>query len=557
MLTQLHIQNFTLVDHLALDLRQGMTVITGETGAGKSILLGALSLAVGDRTDASKVRAGASKADITATFDVSRLTAVQAWLMQHDLTQSDSPHECLLRRVITHDGKSKAFINGHPVTLAQLRALGDQLVDIHSQHEHQSLLIKDTHRRLLDEYAAHAPLLDEVRLAYREWQTRRAQFIARRDNQEEISARFQLLHYQVSELEQLNLGNTELAELEAEQRQLTHIDDILRSTHQVQTLCSDDEQGLRAQLHRALQLMRHLPEKNATLKNAEELLDSAVISIEEAARELDYFIDGSAPNPGRLQEVEDRLTAIYDIARKHRTQPEALPELFEGLSLELESLRGSDASLDQLESLMQSAQAHYQKLALTLSKGRQKAATQLAKAVNQQLKLLAMENANLSISLTPLEDKCNSHGLEDIEFLVSTNPGQAPRALAKVASGGELSRISLAIQVVTAQTSATPSLVFDEVDVGIGGATGEVVGQLLRELGESGQVMCVTHLAQVASKGHHHLRVAKSSQKDSTASHLEVLNAEERVEEIARMMGGIKMTEQTRAHAREMLAVAV
>lgn len=554
MLTHLNIQNFTLVDQLDLDIKPGMTVITGETGAGKSIMLDALALTLGDRAEADRVRVGASRADITATFDTSAIPSAQEWLMNMDLQQPDNPQECLLRRLINNEGKSKSYINGQPVTLQQLRILGEMLIDIHSQHEHQSLLLKDTHRRLLDDFANQSELAKQVRLAFREWQSRLEHYVHLRDNAAEVSARFQLLSYQVDELTQLDLQANEIDKLEAEQRSLANAEDILHGSQQLAAICSDDEQGLTITLHRALQIMRNLPEKSAALQAAEELLVSAQIQVDEAQHEIDRHIDSFNLDPERLAVVEDRLTAIYDIARKHRIQPEELPQLIERLSAELEQLEGGDAKLDQLAQQVASAEKAYRQLAEQLSAKRTKAGIALAKQVNEQLKNLAMENAKLTVSLIPQTDKPSANGLEEVEFLISTNPGQSPRPLAKVASGGELSRISLAIQVITAQTSATPTLVFDEVDVGIGGATGDVVGKLLRQLGEKGQVICVTHLAQVASKGHQHLQVVKTANKTSAQSTLVELGGDAKVEEIARMLGGIKVTEQSLAHAREILS---
>lgn len=553
MLTHLNIQNFTLVDRLDLDIKPGMTVITGETGAGKSIVLDALALTLGDRAEAERVRTGATRADITATFDTSAIPSAQEWLLNMDLQQPDNPQECLLRRLINNEGKSKSYINGQPVTLQQLRTLGEMLIDIHSQHEHQSLLIKDTHRRLIDEFAGQTDLAKQVRLAFREWQSRLEHFIHLRDNAADVSARFQLLSYQFNELEQLGLQPGEQAKLEAEQRSLANAEEILHGSQQLTAFCGDDEQGLSVNLHRALHILRNLPEKSAALQTAEELLTSAQIQVEEAQHEIDRHIDSFNLDPARLAVVEDRLSAIYDLARKHRIQPEELPVFIEKLSAELEQLQGGDGKLDQLAQQVAQAEKAYRQLAEQLSTKRSKAGTSLAKQVNEQLKLLAMTNANFSVSLLPLTDKPGPNGLEDVEFLISTNPGQAPRPLAKIASGGELSRISLAIQVITAKTSATPTLVFDEVDVGIGGGTGDVVGQLLRQLGERGQVICVTHLAQVASKGHQHLQVVKTSGKKSAESTLVELAGENKVEEIARMLGGLKITDQSLAHAREML----
>lgn len=553
MLTHLNIQNFTLVDRLDLDIKPGMTVITGETGAGKSIVLDALALTLGDRAEADRVRTGASRADITATFDTSAIPSAQEWLLNMDLQQPDNPQECLLRRLINNEGKSKSYINGQPVTLQQLRILGEMLMDIHSQHEHQSLLIKDTHRRLIDEFAGQTDLAKQVRLAFREWQSRLEHYVHLRDNAADVSARFQLLSYQFNELEQLGLQAGELAKLEAEQRSLANAEEILHGSQQLAAFCGDDEQGLSVNLHRALHILRSLPEKSAALQTAEELLTSAQIQVEEAQHEIDRHIDSFNLDPARLAVVEDRLSAIYDLARKHRIQPEELLAFVDKLSAELEQLQGGDGKLDQLAQQVAQAEKAYRQLAEQLSAKRSKAGTSLAKQVNEQLKLLAMTNASLSVSLLPLTDKAGPNGLEDVEFLISTNPGQAPRPLAKIASGGELSRISLAIQVITAQTSATPTLVFDEVDVGIGGATGDVVGQLLRQLGERGQVICVTHLAQVASKGHQHLQVVKTASKKSAESTLVELAGESKVEEIARMLGGLKITDQSLAHAREML----
>lgn len=554
MLTHLSIRNFTLVDQLDLDVKPGMTAITGETGAGKSIVLDALAQTLGDRADGQRVRTGAKRADIHASFDIRHIRNASQWLEEHELLDEEMPGDCLLRRVITAEGRSKAFINGRPVTLQQLRQLGEMLIDIHSQHEHQSLLRKDTHRQLLDEYAGQSELAMQVRQAYRHWQERRSAFEQLRDNAEEMSARFQLLSYQVDELEQLSLAEGELDELEAEQRSLANAEEILRSSHELAALCSDDDQGLSVMLHRALHLLRDMPEKSGALQEAEQLLNSSQIQVDEAQREVDRHIDQFNLDPERLREVEERLSAIYEVARKHRIGPEQLPSLFEELSRELGQLQGGDEHLEQLEREAEAAEATYRKVATTLSKARQSASNKLAKAVNQQLIDLAMPNARLEVSLKPLENKPGPHGLEEVEFIISTNPGQPARSLNKVASGGELSRVSLAIQVVTARTSATPTLVFDEVDVGIGGATGDVVGRLLRQLGQGGQVICVTHLAQVASKGHQHLRVSKTASKKTAQSTLVALEGEEKIEEIARMLGGMTVTEQSLAHAREMVA---
>lgn len=555
MLTHLTIQNFTLVEHLDLDLQAGMTVITGETGAGKSIVLDALGQTLGDRADADRIRAGSERADITASFDVSHHAAARRWLGEHDLL-ADNPAECLLRRVLGRDGKSRGYINGRPATLQQLRTLGEMLIDIHSQHEHQSLLQRDTHRRLLDDFGGHADLARQVRQAFRVWQQRQESLDQVRQRSAESEARFQLLSYQVEELDQLALQEGELERLESEQRSLANAGDILQNSHRLLAICNDDEQGLLTGLNRALQLFRDFPEKSTALQEAEQLLESARIQVEEAQREIDHHLDQFAADPERLYEVEQRLSLLYDMARKHRIDAGELIDLSQRLAGELSQLQQSEGSIEQLEQACAEALADYRQLAGQLSQKRQKTAAKLAKAVNAQLKQLAMDNAAFSVQLAEQPERVSAAGQEDIEFLISTNPGQTPRSLAKVASGGELSRISLAIQVITAQTSATPSLVFDEVDVGIGGATGDVVGNLLRQLGDRGQVICVTHLAQVASKGHHHLQVVKTASKQQAESTLRPLNAEDRVAEIARMLGGLTTSGQSLAHAREMLAMA-
>ncbi|MYM64508.1 DNA repair protein RecN [Pseudomaricurvus sp. HS19] len=553
MLTHLSVQNFTLVDLLELELQQGMTVITGETGAGKSILLDALGLTLGDRAESDRVRQGRERADICATFNVSDIPAAQAWLDRHDL---DSGEECLLRRVVTRDGRSRGYINGQPVPLAQLKELGEKLIDIHGQHAHQSLLRKDNHRHLLDDYAAHPQLLQTTRERYQVWQKAQQAFEQWRDNAEEITARTQLLRYQLDELEALALEPGELEKLEQEQRELASAETILQAGQGVVQMCEDDEAGLTSAISRALQQLHRLRDKPDALQIAEDLLQSAQIQIQEAQHELTLYIDSFEMDPQRLAWIDERLGSCYDIARKHRIDTGELLALQQSLTEELQQLGGDEQQLDQLEEAARQARASYLESAEKLSGKRRLAAERLQKAINNQLQALAMKNAVLAISLQSNAGQPGSHGIDDIEFLISTNPGQKPKALAKVASGGELSRISLAIQVVTAQSSTTPTLVFDEVDVGIGGATADVVGELLRTLGEQGQVLCVTHLPQVASKGHQHLQVRKESDQASAQSTLTALEGDEKIMEIARMMGGLQMTKQTIAHAREMLELA-
>jgi DNA repair protein RecN (Recombination protein N) len=548
-LIHLGIDNFTLVDKLDLELHPGMTAITGETGAGKSILLDALGLTLGDRADADRIRTGHKRADIHASFNIERLSAARQWLQEQEL---DAEEECLLRRVITTDGRSRAYINGQPVTLAQLRSLGEMLIDIHAQHEHQSLLKKDTQRRLLDEYAGHESLVKKVGEAYREWQNTLVRLSTLQENAEEANARLQLLRYQVEELDQLAIQPGEVAQLESEQKMLSNSEAILHNSYKLVALCGGESQSILEGLNHAVQIVSDLPEDIPAFREAAQMLASAQIQIEEAQHGIERYVDGFELDPERLQAVEDRLTAIFDTARKHRMQPEELSALHQSLSTELQGLSGADGDLGQLAAKAECLEADYRQLAQTLSAQRKTAGKQLAKAVNQQLKKLAMEHARLETELTPA-DKPGATGLEEVQLVISTNPGQPLKPLVKIASGGELSRISLAIQVVTAQTSPAPTLVFDEIDVGIGGATADVVGQLLRQLGEKAQIICVTHLAQVASKAHSHLRVNKITKGTQVVTTLEQLNPEQKVEEIARMIGNNKMTQTSLDHAREMI----
>lgn len=553
MLLHLSISQFTLVDQLELEFGTGTSALTGETGAGKSITLDALGLALGDRGNAELVRVGSQRADISATFDIGDHPAAAAWLEEQEL---DVGREVILRRTIGADGRSRAYINGQPVTLLQLRALGEQLIDIHSQHEHQSLLKKDTHRRLLDEFARAQELAAETRIHFKTWRDQHRRYRSLADSAEETQARRELLEYQLEELDQLNLQAGEIEELESEQRQLANAGQILNGSYQLAALLSGGEGDIAEQLHRALQLLSAMPEQSPALAEVAQMLDTARIQVDEAAGTLSRHIDRFEMDPERLAEIEERLSAIYQTARKHRVQPDELPALQQQLQAELDDIGTPDA-LDKLAAECEKLEAHYREAAGKLSRLRERAAAELAEAVNKQLAELAMPHARVELALQPVEKPAAS-GLEEVEILIATNPGQPPRPLGKIASGGELSRVSLAIQVVTAQTSRTPTVVFDEVDVGIGGATGDVVGRLLRQLGEArgdrdGQVICVTHLAQVAARAHRHYLVEKHSDGDAAFVSLRELQNGERREEVARMLGG-ETTVQSLAHAEEMLA---
>jgi len=550
MLTELTVSNYAIAEKVELNFNKGMTALTGETGAGKSIVLDALGLAMGGRADAGTVRHGAKRADITASFDISRIPEARQWLEAHEL---DDPDHCILRRTISKEGRSRAFINGQPCPLSQLKELGGMLMDIHSQHQHQSLLRKETHRKLLDEFAGAEALLEQTRAAWKTWHQTRQKLEQRRQNADEAEARIQLLRYQVEELDRLALEAGEQEALEREQEQLAQADTVLHGSHQAAMLCTEDETSAAGLIRQALQQLEQLPVEVPALSDTLQMLSEAEIQISEAGDNLRRFVDDYEADPARLAEVEERLSAIYQMARKHRITPEQLPEFHQSLTDELAELDDGEGSLERLEAELAEQRASFNELAHQLTEKRQQAAADLDQRIAEELAQLSMPSVQFVTHLNRnTGDEPAPHGLEDIEFLVSANPGQPARPLAKVASGGELSRISLAIQVVVAQTSTTPTLVFDEVDVGIGGGTAEVVGRLLRSLGENGQVLCVTHLAQVAAQSHQHLFVSKFTEAEATYSRIEALDDQGRIDEVARMLGGMDMTKQTMAHAKEM-----
>src|SRR3989344_1274405 len=555
MLVHLSVHNYAIVEHLDLELDAGMSVISGETGAGKSIMLDALGLTLGDRADSGVVRPGADKADILASFDLHDIPEASAWLAERDL-ENDGP--CILRRVITAEGRSRGYINGTPCPLGDLKALGELLIDIHSQHEHQSLLKTDPHRRLLDEYAGATDLARQVQLAAQRWRQTRLELERLSNSGDEQRARHQLLSYQLEELESLGLGESELEQLEQEHKNLTNAETLLGICRQVVEQCSESDSGnvLNA-LTVSLNRLSSVNNASGSLNEATTLLTSAQIQVEEAVGELNRFLDHFDADPARLQEIEERLDTIYTLARKHRIQPTEVATMQQKLLDEIETLNANDESVGRRCENFASSPRHYQEKARELSDLRHQAATSLASAVEQEIQRLGMPGGRFAIELRPnSSNELLPNGLEQVELLVSANPGQPLKALAKVASGGELSRISLAIQVITAQTSRVPTLVFDEVDVGIGGPTAEIVGQLLRRLGERGQVLTVTHLPQVAAQGHHHLFVHNARGTDETRTAVTELDQAGRVGEIARMLGGVDLTEQSLAHARQMVTSA-
>ncbi|MDU9411860.1 DNA repair protein RecN [Pseudomonas sp. zfem005] len=555
MLVHLSVHNYAIVEHLDLELAGGMSVITGETGAGKSIMLDALGLTLGDRADSGVVRPGADKADILASFDLHDIPEARTWLAERDL-DNDGP--CILRRVITAEGRSRAYINGTPCPQGDLKTLGELLIDIHSQHEHQSLLKLDTHRRLLDEFASASELARQVQLAAQRWKQTRQELERLSRSGEEQRARHQLLSYQLEELENLALGESELDQLEQEHKNLSNAESLLAGCRQVLDMCSESDAGnVLSALTSSLNRLTAFNTQQGAIAEAVNLLASAQIQVEEAVGEINRFIDHFDADPQRQQQLEERLDSIYTLARKHRVHPSELANLQQSLLEEIEALNADDEAVERLTEELESYTRHYQTKAAELSKLRGKSAGKLAKAVEVEMQRLGMPGGCFTIELHPLQAQDpQANGMEQVEFLVSANPGQPLKALAKVASGGELSRISLAIQVITAQTSRVPTLVFDEVDVGIGGPTAEVVGQLLRRLGERGQVLTVTHLPQVAAQGHNHLFVHKLRGSKETRTAVSNLTEAARIEEIARMLGGLDLTDESIAHARKMVTSA-
>lgn len=551
MLMQLSIRNFTLIDHLDIEFDQGMSVISGETGAGKSILLDALGLTLGDRAGSEMIRTGTDKADISAHFSIDNIPPAKAWLERNDFEVND---ECLLRRVITQSGRSRAYLNGQPATAQQLRELGSLLIDIHGQHEHQTLLKRENHGPLVDLFGGNLALANRVKDNFKTWQSTARKLAQLNEQSVEQHAQIQLLKYQVDELDQLDLQPGELIQLEQEQQQLSSASDIISAGDSVRQLTTEnDETCIHHQLNQALQQLSQLDLKNPQWNGVQEMLNGALIQIEEASSELQHFLDKIEIDPSRLELVEERLSSCYQIARKHLCQAEDLPALQENLADRLAALHHSDEDIETLSAQAEEFKQAFLTNAAVLSDVRQQAAKKLNTAVNEQLHTLGMPDCRFEVALTA--QTVSAAGLEQIELLISTNPGQPPRPLAKIASGGELSRISLAIQVATAQVSAMPVLAFDEVDVGIGGAIAEVVGKLLRQLGKHSQVLCVTHQPQVASCGDNHLQVQKYSDEDHAFSKIIKLDKPARVNEVARMLGGIEITQRSLDHAAEMLSM--
>lgn len=554
MLTTLHIRDFAVIDELELTFQSGMTVLTGETGAGKSIIVDALGLMLGDRADSGMLRAGSERCEISASFDIRAIPAVRELLETQAIPAEED--ELLIRRIIGADGRSRAFVNGSPVPVQALREIGESLVDIHGQHAHQSLLRREAQRVLLDAYGGHEQELDQVASLHRDWRSITAQLqdLGSGSGQDR-EARLELLRYQVQELDALGSIINEFEALENEYSRLTNASRLLETAQGAYQLLSEDDAAIAVQLKRLERELQELTRYDAALQPIIDLLQSAGIQLGEAADELRHYLDRLDLDPERLRVVEQQLSSLHDLARKHKVQPESLPAHLASLREQLEQLESSDERHAALQADEIRVREQYDTAAQRLHQARKQAATDLSRAVTAQIRELGMPGGEFLIEVTAEPDSVPAAaGHDRIEYLVSANPGQPPRPLGKVASGGELSRISLAIQVIGSRDSGVPTMIFDEVDAGIGGGVAEIVGKLLRRLADHRQIFCVTHLPQVASQGQQHLRVLKMTGDKETRTRVTALTADERVEEIARMLGGLKITDQTRAHAREMLA---
>ena len=553
MLQTISLRDFVIVDQLELDFSAGFTVLTGETGAGKSILLDALSLVLGERADSSQIREGSSRAEISALFQIDpELTqSFGQWLDEQGFPLEDHGQSLLLKRTIESNGRSRAFINGSIATVAQLREAGDQLVDIHGQHAHQLLLKGGAQRELLDRHAGLLPLATEVAQAFKTLSDSRRRLEQAENAGQDIERERERLQWQLEELTELSPQENEWENIQGEHARLANGAKIIGGCQEAIEALSDADNSIESSLAKICSTIGALAEHDPALNNISEALESAQIQLDEAIHSLNRYLQKADLDPARLAQVEERMQALHTAARKYRTEADALPALLIDTTERLDALTASQ-NIEALREKVNQEEAAYLKLAKQLSKKRGGAAAELGKLVTDAMQDLSMAGGRLEIALTPLNEG-GSHGLEQIEFLVAGHAGSTPRSLAKVASGGELARISLAISVITSKASFTPTLIFDEVDAGIGGAVAETVGKLLHQLGQSHQILCVTHLPQVAAQGNHHLKVSKSQNGEKTISQVQPLARAERVEEVARMLGGATITDTTRRHARELL----
>ena len=552
MLIHIHVRNLAIVDEIDVELDAGMTTLTGETGAGKSILVDALGLVLGDRADNSVIRHGSERAEITASFDISGNARVRDWLQDRDM---DMDGDCQLRRIISREGRSRGYINGQPATMQLLREIGEQLVDIHGQHEHQSLLRVPVQRQLLDAFGGHRKILDKVAALYADWRSTRDTLDAIITDHAERDARADLLRYQLQELETLDMTAADIEAVNEEHARQANAGHLLSICQQgLQRLDSEDGESATTLVGRTLDEISELVAVDATLQEAARLLGDAAIHIQESIATLRRYTDSLEIDPARLDWLEERIGILHDLARKHHCQPGDLPLTAQQLRTELASIEHADEHRAGLETRLAELVSAWRAAAAELTKKRSKAAAAFSKDITAAMQTLGMAGGIFEASVSPRnDDSFSSNGLDEIVFQVSANKGQPLQPLARVASGGELSRISLSIQVISAGSETIPTLIFDEVDSGIGGGVAEIVGRKLHALATGRQVLCVTHLPQVAALAHQQLQVTKFSADDITRTQVRKLDGDERVDELARMLGGVKITQQTRKHALEMM----
>ena len=550
MLQTIRVRDLAVIDQVEVEFDSGLTILTGETGAGKSILVDALGLVLGQRADGSALRTGADRAEVTALFGVGDIPAAKRWLVDREL---DDGEECLLRRVISKDGRSRAFVNGSAVTLRDLKLLSAELVDIHGQHANQSLQHPSTQRHILDFHGGSQNLAEETAAAYQQWSEARSTLEQRLTGHAEQAAQLDLWRFQLEELSALGASPGEAGELTAERNRLNHVADLADRVEE-SLQCLSERDGAASELvGRALRAMGEASAMDEELRPAEALITEADIQLTEAASTLRQYRADLAADPERLEWLENRLAKMRELARKHQVEADALPGIEKQIAERLDEAEGSNNSLDTLEQQVGDAKSAYFKLANKLSDERRRAAKSLSDAVTQRIHQLGMEKGRFYVEVAAKsESEVDASGADDIQFLVTMNPGQAPGPINKVASGGELSRLSLAIQVVAASATGRPTMVFDEVDAGVGGGVAEIVGRQLKSVSSDHQVLCVTHLPQVASLGDAHYRVSKLSDGKNTRTRISSLSDTERVDELSRMLGGVEITETTRAHAEEM-----
>jgi DNA repair protein RecN (Recombination protein N) len=553
MLTSIQVRNFAIIDQVEIEFSSGMTVLTGETGAGKSILVDAMGLVLGERGGSGLVRSGAKRAEFTAEFDLRNLPGAREWLEEQMLDLDD---DCNLRRIVNADGRSRAFINGNSVPLQSLKTLGEKLLDIHGQHFHQSLARRDVQRNLLDYFGGLVDLAVATNNDFNDWRLLADKLEALESANADRNAKLELLRFQIGELDSLDIQPDEFDALMVERSKLQNSGRLAEGVNTALNILFDAEPGnAQSLLAEAIQSIDNLSTVDAALEPVVAMLQEANIQVTEAADSLRRYGDALDMDPARQNFVEERLDAVNNIARKHRVDPSGIDELHQNLAEQLNDLEHAEERGAELKGLVSEAEKSYRKSAKRLSAGRKKAANRFASAVTDAMANLGMPGGVFVIKLSARDiADPRPFGLDDIEYQISANPGQEPMALSKVASGGELSRMSLAIQVVASDGSAIPTMVFDEVDSGVGGGLAEMVGMRLRELGQTRQVFCVTHLPQVAALGNNHFRIMKISDGKSTKTGITLLNDDERTEEIARMLGGVEITQRTRDHAAEMLA---